>query len=69
MGFNKMYLPELAALTKTLQEEGHDRFIELWVQRFLKADAIMGSVESLRFLEQFINKEYNGTKTNQKVTE
>lgn len=69
MGFNKMYLPELAILKKDLTEKGYDVFMETWVKRFLKADAIMGSVESLRFLEQFINNEYNGTETNQKVTE
>lgn len=69
MGFNKMYLPELAILKKDLTEKGYDTFMETWVKRFLKADAIMGSVESLRFLEQFINTEYNGTETNQKVTE
>jgi len=69
MGFNKMYLPELAVLKKDLTERGYDAFMESWVKRFIKADAILGSVESLRFLEQFINNEYNGTETNQKVTE
>lgn len=69
MGFNKMYLPELSTLKKALQEDGQDRFTESWVRRLLKADAVIGPVESLRFLEQFINKEYNGTETNQKVTE
>jgi hypothetical protein len=69
MGFNKMYLPELAVLKKDLTERGHDGFTETWVKRYEKADAILGSVESLRFLEQFINNEYNGTKTNQTIIE
>jgi hypothetical protein len=69
MGFNKMYLPELVFLKKDLTEKGHDEFTATWVRRFIKADAILGSVESLRFLEQFINNEYNGTKTNQTITE
>lgn len=69
MGFNKMYLPELTVLKKDLTERGHDEFAATWVKRYEKADAILGSVESLRFLEQFINNEYNGTKTNQTIIE
>lgn len=68
MGFNKMYIPEIDSLKKSLLEMGNERFAELWVRRYDKADAIIGSRESMDFLEQFIKREYNGTKVDQKIT-
>lgn len=67
MGFNKMYIPEIEVLKKNLLEMGNERFIETWVRRYDKADAVIGSVESMDFLKQFINREYNGTKVDQKT--
>jgi hypothetical protein len=68
MGFNKMYVPKVEDLKKSLLELGNERFAEVWVSRYSKADAIIGSEESMDFLKQFINREYNGTKANQKAT-
>jgi hypothetical protein len=68
MGFNKMYVPEVAVLKEDLLKRGNENFMQTWVSRYLKADAVIGSVESMDFLKQFINREYNGTEANQKAT-
>lgn len=58
MGFNKLYLPELDWLKQQLLEMGNEAFIQHWVRRYAKSDAIIGPVDSSEFIKQFIEKEY-----------
>lgn len=63
MGFNKLILPEVQNLKEQLLREGNERFIQYWVNRLAKSDAIMGSVESMEFIKQFVENEYEGSET------
>jgi len=65
MGFNKLFLPELAQLKTQLKEEGVDQFTEHWKRRYAKTDAIMGPIGSDEFIKQFLNREYNYRTTGQ----
>ena len=68
MGFNKLYLPEIDKLKKQLLSLGNDNFVEHWVNRYTKADAIIGSTDSESFIKQFIEQEYE-TNGHQSITE
>lgn len=57
MGFNKLYLPEVTDLRDYLERGGEKTFQMSWVLRYLKADAIIGSSESIDFIKQFMVKE------------
>ena len=57
MGFNKLYLPEVTELQESLDKNGENDFVTIWVRRYLKADAIFGSTESVNFIKQFMIKE------------
>jgi len=59
MGFNKLFLPEINDLKKSLLERGNEEFGKYWIRRYSKADAVNGSVESSEFIKQFINMKYN----------
>lgn len=54
MGFNKFYMPEIGMLETQLEKLGKDEFVKVWVKRYLKSDATIGSKESLDFIKQFI---------------
>lgn len=54
-----MYLPEVKDLKESLLEIGNEEFKKKWVNRYQKADAIIGSIESSEFIKQFLNMEYN----------
>jgi hypothetical protein len=62
MGFNKLFIPELAVLKKDLMERGNEEFGKTWINRYMKADAVIGPVDSMDFIKQFINMEYNDSK-------
>ena len=64
MGFNKLFLPEVENLKRQLKEIGEEEFGKHWLRRLQKADAIMGSVESDKFLKPFTDKAYNESKLN-----
>lgn len=57
MGFNKLYLPEVTDLQDYLERGGEETFQMSWVLRYLKADAVIGSSESIDFIKQFMVKE------------
>lgn len=57
MGFNKLYLPEAIDLQDYLERDGEETFQMSWVRRYLKADAVIGSSESIDFIKQFMVKE------------
>jgi len=59
MGFNKLFLPDLKDLKKSLLERGNEEFSNHWIRRYNKADAIIGPTESSEFIKQFINMKYN----------
>jgi hypothetical protein len=59
MGFNKMYLPEEQELKDFLTQHGKESFHNRWVIPFQKRDAIIGPSESIEFIKQFIESEYN----------
>jgi len=59
MGFNKMFLPEAKELKEFLTTYGKERFHDRWVLPFKKRDAIIGPSESIEFIKQFIESEYN----------
>ena len=63
MGFNKLILPDLQDLKAQLLKEGNEEFIKYWVRRLSKSDAVMGSVESMEFIKQFVEKEYENSET------
>lgn len=63
MGFNKLMLPDLEDLRSQLLRVGNEEFIKYWVGRLAKADATIGSVESMEFIKQFIECEYENSET------
>ena len=65
MGFNKLHLPDLEYLKESLKTKGNEEFTEFWKARYFKADAIMGPPESMDFIKQFLNREYNYRTTGQ----
>lgn len=48
MGFNKRYLPEISEFKKKFENDGLEKF----VNDYRKVDAIIGSEESITFLEE-----------------
>jgi hypothetical protein len=54
MGFTKLYIPDIKTLQEELLEKGNQRFYKDWSRRYVKADAVMGSEESLNFIKQFL---------------
>jgi len=62
MGFNKLFLPEVSRLREHLENIGEEEFGKHWLRRLQKADAIIGSVESDKFLKPFTDKAYNNSK-------
>jgi hypothetical protein len=64
MGFNKLILPDIERLKSHLADLGEEEFGKHWLRRLQKADAIMGSVESDKFLKPFTDKAYNESKLN-----
>ena len=69
MGFNKLFLPEAKELKEFLTEHGKQGFHDRWVLPFKKRDAIIGPSESIEFIKQFIDCEYNNKPDNQFNTE
>ena len=65
MGFNKLRLPDLEYLKQSLRDKGNEEFTEFWKSRYFKADAIMGPCDSMDFIKQFLNREYNYRTTGQ----
>ena len=59
MGFNKLFLPEIDYLKKQLDDIGEIEFGKYWLNRFQKSDAILGSVESDKFIKPFADFAYN----------
>ena len=62
MGFNKLILPDIERLKSHLEELGEEEFGKHWLRRLQKADAVMGSVKSDKFLKPFTDKAYNNSK-------
>lgn len=63
MGFNKLFLPEVDRLKEQLKEKGNEEFERFWTRRYMKADALIGPEESMDFIKQFLNRQYNDTST------
>lgn len=63
MGFNKLILPDLQDLKAQLLKEGNENFIKHWVKRLANTDAIMGPVDSMEFIKQFVENEYENSET------
>ena len=63
MGFNKLILPDLQDLKAQLLKEGNETFIKYWVKRLANTDAIMGPVDSMEFIKQFVENEYENSET------
>jgi hypothetical protein len=61
MGFNKLFIPEINSLKEELMTKGNEQFFKDWSRRYVKADAIIGSEESIEFIKQFIVREYDIT--------
>lgn len=59
MGFNKLFIPAIDSLKEELLTKGNEQFFKDWSRRYVKADAIIGSDESLDFIKQFIAGEYD----------
>lgn len=59
MGFNKLYIPSVLKLEEEIESFGKEEFYRKWVKRYVKADAIFGSQESLDFIKQFLTSEYD----------
>jgi hypothetical protein len=53
MGFNKRYVPVLEVVKKQLEERGVKEFIDYYT----KPDALIGSIESMRFIDQVIEED------------
>lgn len=62
MGFNKLFLPDVDRLKSHLTDIGEEEFGKHWLRRLQKADAILGSVESNKFLKPFTDVAYNNSK-------
>lgn len=54
MGFNKLYVPGVEELQEELLRKGNQQFYKDWVRRYVKADSVMGSSESIDFIKQFL---------------
>lgn len=63
MGFNKLILPDLQDLKAQLLREGNENFIKYWVKRLANTDAIIGPVDSMEFIKQFVENEYENSET------
>jgi len=59
MGFNKLFIPKLDSLKEELLNKGNEQFFKDWARRYVKADAVVGSSESIDFIKQFIVSEYD----------
>ena len=62
MGFNKMYLPEVVELENFLIKHGNDSFYSRWCMPFMRRDAVIGPSESIEYIKQFIESEYNDSR-------
>lgn len=65
MGFNKLHLPDLDYLKESLKEKGNEEFVKFWERRYMKADALIGPPESMDFIKQILDREYNYRTTGQ----
>lgn len=65
MGFNKLFIPEIDDLKEQLKRKGNEEFTRFWERRYFKADALIGPAESMDFLKQFLDREYNYRNNNQ----
>tara|TARA_B100000963_G_scaffold336437_1_gene331467 strand:+ start:179 stop:451 length:273 start_codon:yes stop_codon:yes gene_type:complete len=65
MGFNKLHLPDLEYLKESLKEKGNEEFVNFWTMRYARADALIGPPESMDFIKQIIDREYNYRTTGQ----
>ena len=54
MGFNKKHVPPI----NILQQMVYDYGVDYVLKQFESADALIGSVESIRFLEQIRKEKY-----------
>jgi hypothetical protein len=59
MGFNKLHIPEISSLKEELITKGNEQFFKDWSRRYVKADAIFGSEESLDFVKRFLAGEHD----------
>ena len=57
MSFNKRYVPELDELIKNHQAVG-----DVYLDRFESCDSLIGSPESIKYLDEFFNKKYESHK-------
>jgi hypothetical protein len=53
MSFNKRYVPELDVLISNHQMIG-----DVYLERFESCDSLIGSPESIKYLDEFFNKKY-----------
>lgn len=63
MGFNKLFIPSVDTLKNELLTKGNEQFFKDWARRYTKADAVLGSEESIDFIKQFIAGEYDVTES------
>lgn len=56
MSFNKKFLQDITTLKNLLKSEGSERFYFIYVK---KADAYVGSSESIKFIDKFVEKYLN----------
>lgn len=59
MGFNKKYVPPYDIMVKEILTVDSKTF----VQRYEKADALIGSSESIDLLNEYMKEYYEGTET------
>lgn len=59
MGFNKRYMPPIEVVKQQLEDKGVEEFIEYYT----KPDALIGSIESSRFINKVV-EEYKITSKN-----
>ena len=57
MSFNKRYVPEIDELIKNHQLAG-----DVYLERFESSDSLIGSSESLQYLDDFFNRKYEDYK-------
>ena len=54
MGFNKVYLPDIETLKEKVKEWGEEYVVGIYKHK--KYEAILGSVESVEYLEELDKK-------------
>jgi hypothetical protein len=55
MGFHKRHVPEITVLKKEYEESDREDF----VRKYTKPDALIGSAESMEFLQKVLDKHFN----------